>query len=109
MAGFIIPAIIGGITSLIGAKQGSSAATAASNAQVDATKYAADLQSKSSAEALALQKQIWEQQQANQQPWIGAGTNALAQLTALLQPGSEFSRGFDPSTVQADPGFAFRL
>lgn len=109
MAGFIIPAIIGGISSLVGGAMSSKASTNAANAQVDATKYAADLQSKSSAEALALQRQIWEQQQASQQPWIGAGSNALTQLLAGTQPGGEFAQGFDPSGVQMDPGFEFRL
>ena len=109
MAGFIIPAIIGGISSLVGGAMSSKASTNAANAQVDATKYAADLQSKSSAEALALQRQIWEQQQANQQPWINAGTGALAQLAAGTQPGGQFTATFDPSQVQMDPGFAFRL
>lgn len=109
MGGFIIPAIISGISSLAGGALASNASSKAANAQVDATKYAADLQAKSSADALALQKQIWEQQQESQKPWIGAGTNALAQLVSLLQPGSEFNRSFDPSTVNMDPGFDFRL
>lgn len=109
MAGFIIPAIISGISSLAGGALASNASSKAANAQVDATKYAADLQAKSSADALALQKQIWEQQQESQKPWIGAGTNALAQLMAGTQPGGEFSQGFDPSKVQMDPGFQFRL
>jgi hypothetical protein len=114
MAGFIIPAIIGGISSLVGGAMSSKASTSAANAQVDATKYAAELQSKSSAEALALQKQIWEQQQESQKPWIGAGTNALAQLQALLAPGGALTQSFSPasfdsSTVQMDPGFQFRL
>lgn len=87
----------------------SKAAGSAANAQVDATKYAADLQKQSSDAALALQKEIWQQQQESQKPWIGAGTNALAQLVAGTQPGGEFSQGFDPSKVQMDPGFQFRL
>ena len=59
-------------------------------------------------EATKLQREMWEAQQAQQKPWMEAGTNALARMQAgeAAQPAA-FS--FGPGAYQADPGYAFRL
>ena len=57
---------------------------------------------------LALQKQQYEEGVARQQPWLTAGTNALARMQAgeFAQPGAF---NFGANDYQADPGYAFRL
>jgi hypothetical protein len=71
---------IGAAGSLGGALIGSHGATSAADTQAQSAKYAADLQN-----------QQFQQQQANLQPWLKAGTGALSQLSAGLQPGGAYS------------------
>jgi hypothetical protein len=52
---------------------------------------------------------LLERQRADQAPWLDAGKNALAQLTAGTQAGGEFNRSFTMDDFQADPGYQFRL
>ena len=61
---------------------GISAATSAYSAHKQATtaKEAAQTQVASGDKAIALQKQMWEQQQQRQQPYVDAGSRALMQL-----------------------------
>jgi len=76
--------------------------------QADATTDAANISAGVAREQLALQKSIYEQDVARQQPWLQAGTNALTQMQggAFQQP-EAFS--FGAGDYQADPGYAFRL
>lgn len=113
-AAIAVPAIIGaaGIgTGIATSVMGANAARDASNAQVQSANYAADLQKQSSDQALQFQKDVWAQQQKNQQPWLEAGQGALTQLSDLLKPGGELQQGFDPNSVDVtkDPGYQFRL
>lgn len=76
---------------------------------------AANTQAKGEQTAIDLQKQEWEQQQKNEQPFLNTGTEALNNLYALLKnpdtskyPGGTFSA---PTLEQAEqtPGFEFQL
>lgn len=52
---------------------------------------AADTQAQAAEQASQLQHQEFLQQQANLQPWLKAGTGALSQLSAGLEPGGAYS------------------
>lgn len=100
--GSIIGAVAGPV---IGGLFGSSAA----NTQAQAATQAASTTAASAYQATALQKQIYQETVARQQPWLQAGQNALAQMTAGTKPGGEYMRPFTMADYQADPGYAFRL
>ena len=92
-------AIIGGAASIYGA-----------STQASATRDAAGIQAQSASEANALQSRMFDVNQANQQPWLQAGTGAVNTLSAGLAPGGQFTTTpqFDPSKISLDPGYAFR-
>lgn len=66
-------AAVGVVGSVIAGGQQAGAAADATQAQVEATKYATDIQ-----------KQEFDQQQANLAPWLKAGQSGLNEITALL-------------------------
>lgn len=72
--------------------------------QADATEQAARISAQSSGEALALQRRIYEEAVARQQPFYEAGQTALNKLIPL----SDYQK-FGMDQFQADPGYAFRL
>lgn len=90
----------GGLSgALLGSSIGSSvdasnAASSAAQTQSDAAKYAADLQYK-----------MWQEQQAQQKPWLEAGQTALNKLVPLATNYTPFAQ----TNWQQDPGYAFRL
>ena len=72
--------------------------------QAKATTEAAGISAAASREALDLQRRMYEEGVARQQPWLQAGQNALAKLAAA----SDYTP-FGMAQFQADPGYAFRL
>jgi hypothetical protein len=89
MPPLIIAAIIAaGATAAAAAAQGASAGDAA-NKQKEAAQSALDFQ-----------RQMWEQQRADQAPWLEAGKGSLADLLALTR---------DPSSIVTDPAYQFRM
>jgi len=70
---------------------------------------AVDAQTKAGQDANALQWQMFQQNQANMQPWLQAGTGAVNQLAAGIQPGGALVKPFSMADYQADPGYGFRL
>lgn len=91
---------------------GSSAAGNAASAQSSASEYAANLQKQESDQALAFQQQVWQQQQANEAPWIQAGQGAVGTLSGLAASQQPWTQQFvapTDVTEQNDPGFQFRL
>ncbi len=91
MSGWVAGATVVG--SLIGAK---------------ASKSAASTQAAAASQASDLQREIFQQTRADQEPWRQAGVNALGvmQSTAGNVPAAfKFGAG----DYQADPGYAFRL
>lgn len=101
---FVTAALIGAGGAIVGGLISSDAASSAAGTQVAAANRAADLQRQTAQEQLALQQRIYEEGVARQQPWLTAGTNALAKL----QTASDYTP-FGMSQFQADPGYAFRL
>jgi hypothetical protein len=79
------------------------------NKQAGAATDAANISAAAAREQTQLQRDMFNQQQANQAPYLAAGTNALAQLTQGTAPGGQFSRPFSMADYQADPGYGFRL
>ena len=74
----------------------------------NASRKAANTQAAAAGQASDLQREMFEQTRADQEPWRQAGINALGvmQRTAGNVPGAfKFGAG----DYQADPGYAFRL
>lgn len=95
----IAEAIIG--SSILGAVSSKSA----SKTQSQAAAQAADVQKQVADQQTALQREMFQQQQQNQAPWLAAGQTALNALTPLATNYQKF--GMDQ--FQQDPGYAFRL
>lgn len=98
----IAAAVVG--SAVVGAYSASEAADSQAQAAGDAS--AAQLQAQR--ESNELQKEMYDQNRADMQPWREAGMGQLSQLTAGLNPGGEFNRNFGMADFQADPGYAFR-
>lgn len=94
---FIAAAIIGA-TTIGGALIGRSAANNAANVQANAAN-----------DATNLQRDIYNQNRTDLQPWRDAGTNALGYITPGIAPGGEFNRNFTMDDFQKDPGYDFRM
>ena len=74
-----------GLGSIGASIYGANQANKAADAQVAAADRAAQLESESAANQLALQKQIWEKQQADQAPYLQQGQWAINRLGQLMQ------------------------
>lgn len=85
---FIVAAAIGAGGVIGGSIISSRAAGKAADKQVEAANYAADLQYKGQTEALNLQREMWEQQQANYAPWLAGGQGALQTLLQRMGLGT---------------------
>lgn len=68
----------------------------------EAARDAQDAQEEQIREAMALQERMWNQQRADQAPWLEAGRTSLADLMRLMQSG-----GYED--MANDPGFQFRM
>lgn len=107
---------VGAASSIGSAAIGANAAGNAASVQAAAANHAADLQYQSGQNALAFQKQEYNQQQQNIAPWLQAGQSAIGQLSSLMQPGGGLSQQWNQHfqaptdvTEQNDPGYKFRL
>lgn len=56
-----------------------------------------------------LQRRMYEEGVARQQPFYQAGVNALPGYLSGIGQGGELVRGFTQADYQADPGYAFRM
>jgi hypothetical protein len=80
-------------------------------------KKAADVQSQASRESQQLQREVYQQQREDIEPYRQAGIAAQNELMKLLGIGGDatspeygmLTRGFTPEQMQMDPGYAFRL
>lgn len=105
----IAAASIGG--SLVGGLFGKSAA----DTQAQAAQQAAALEAQDQQKALQFQQQVFDTQQAEQQPWMNAGKGALTSLQGLLAPGGQLTQQFGqfqaPTLAEAEqnPGYQFAL
>ena len=101
---FLIPAA----SNIVGAVIGAQATKSATEASGAAATRAAELQYQAQKEALDLQRRMYEENVARQQPYYQAGVNALAQLpgrTGAMPPAFQFR----PEQLTTDPGYGFRL
>ena len=89
--GLIASAVIGAGASIFGGIEGSSAAQTAAQEQAD-----------SAQKGLDFQKQVWEQEQQNQAPYLQAGQTSIANLMSAIQSG-KFGAGSLPAVPNA-PG-----
>lgn len=111
----LIGGAISGVSSLIGGILGHNAADDAAAKQAAAGKSAIDFAKQQQTNALAAQNTATGQQTANQQPFIGAGQNAISSLSSALGPGGQLTQGYGSFTAptgvteQNDPGYQFRL
>ena len=80
----VAAAVVGGVLSAGSAAYGARQARKASNAQVEAGNAASALEKESTDAQLALQKQIWEKQQADQAPYLAQGQAAIGKLGSLM-------------------------
>lgn len=76
----------------VGAIAAAEASKNAANTQANAANNASNAQLQASRESIQYQRDMAAQAQANQQPWLDAGKNALGQLSAGM-------RTYQPSTV----------
>ena len=92
----------------LGAALGGGLDEATGGGTTGAIQQATNAANAQSSEALALQRRMYEEGVARQQPRLAAGNNALAQMQsgAFAQPAAF---RFGASDYQADPGYAFRL
>lgn len=107
-------AAVGAAGSIGGAAIGAHAAGKAADAQVNSANYAANLQHKDAQDALAFNEKQYDTNQQNLAPWLSAGKDSLAQLTAMMSNGGfpAFNEQFQAPTAateQNDPGYQFRL
>lgn len=110
-------AAVGLAGSIGGAAASANAAGNAASTQASAAEQAQQLQAAEAQNALDFQKQEWNTQQQNMQPWLTAGKGALGNLSGLLStPGqgllTPWNQTFTPPTAatqQNDPGYQFRL
>jgi hypothetical protein len=84
-----MPMIAGAAASVLGGIMGGKGAKKAAKAQTQLGR-----------EALALQKQMFEQGRADLAPWRAAGGQAIGQGLAMLQPGYDYT---------TSPGYQFRF
>ena len=96
-------------TPLIGGALSAGGALLGAGQISSATRDAAALASGSADRSIALQKQMYEQNQANLAPYLAAGRNALGRITTGMTPGGEFSKSFSMDDFTADPGYGFRM
>jgi hypothetical protein len=110
---WIGPAIQAG-GSILGGLLGSSASNNAANTQANATQQASQAQADAANRATDLQREMFLQQQKNNQPFYEQGLAGMNRLSTLLgTQGGEGSgslmKDFGASDFQADPGYAWRM
>jgi hypothetical protein len=108
MSGAMVAAGIGAAGMIGGGLIGSHSAGKAADAQSSAANHAADLNYQASQNALAFQKDQYNQNQANFKPWLQAGQGGLSQLQYMLGLGSAPSQGggFPGSASPVNTGMA---
>lgn len=95
---YVAVAVIGGVASLAG---GAVSAIGANSA--------ADTQAAAAQQAAQIQQQQYQQNTANQQPYMSAGTAALNTIGQDQANGTGFAAAFNPSTYIDTPGYQFQL
>ena len=79
------------------------------NAANKAAQGAANAANAGAQSSIDLQRRMYEEGVARQQPFYQAGVNALPGYLSGIGQGGDLVRGFTQADYQADPGYAFRL
>lgn len=95
---------VGAVTAGVAGLAGAGASIASGVMQADAAKGAAKTQQDAAREANQLQREMFNQQRADQEPWRQAGVKALSGLQD-----ADYMRDFTMADFQQDPGYAFRM
>jgi hypothetical protein len=113
------PLAIGGAISaggsILSGILGASAADKAAKQQAAAGQQASNLAGAAGTQAQAAQQSQLKSEGANEQPFVGAGQQAVGSLSNLLAPGGQLTQGYGSFTAptgvteQNDPGYQFRL
>lgn len=98
VTGLIASTAIGAGSSLIGGA-----------VQANAAGKAAKAQAKQADNALALQKETYDKNTTNLEPWMTAGKAALEEIRTGIADGSFDLSGYGYDDLIKDPGFQFRL
>ena len=77
--------------------------------QANAARQASQIQADAAAKAGQQQLAIYQQQRADQAPWMAAGETALGQLSAGTQQGGQFNKPFTMADAQNMPAYTFAL
>lgn len=99
----LLPLILGGASvgsNIFTAANNNSAANNAAQIQADAATKAAQLQAQTAQNSLDQQQKQFDTTQANQQPWLSAGTTAINTLSQQMQDGTYSPYG---QTFQGNP------
>lgn len=96
----LLPLLIGGgsvASDIFGAVSGSNAQNDAAKIQADATTKAAQLASDTAKANIAEQARQFDTTQANQKPWLSAGSDAIGRLTQMMNDGtfSPYGKSFE--------------
>ena len=86
----VAAAVVGGVASAGSAAYGAHQARKGAKAQVEAGDRAAALEKESADKQLELQREIWEQQQKDQAPWLKEGQTGITKLGSLMANGDPF-------------------
>lgn len=87
--------VIGAIT---GSNKQAKAAGKAADQQLEATKYASDIQ-----------KEMFNETRKDQQPYMQAGSDALKQLMGGMGQNGQFMQTYKGQDIYDDPSYTFRL
>lgn len=94
------------------AKSDVNAATGTAIGRTDAaTGTAIDTVNAKTDQANSTLSNVYSDQKSNLDPYLQAGQQGVTSLASMLQPGGELTKqfAFDPSHIQDDPGYQFRL
>ena len=102
---------------ILGARQQSKAIKSAADTEAQASRYALDLQERMFNQQNALQRQLYDEQVARQEPFRLSGLQSQNRLNELMGLGAntgsdlygKYARDFSTQDFQADPGYAFRM
>jgi hypothetical protein len=93
----------------LGASLGGSVEEVSGGGASGAAQDAANTENAGIQSQIDLQRRMYEEGVARQQPFYQAGVNALPEYLRGIGQNGELVRGFTQADYQADPGYAFRL
>lgn len=100
----VAAAVVGGLATAGSAAYSAKQARKGAKAQVEAGDHASALEQQSADKQLALQREIWEKQQADYKPYLEQGQYGINTLGALMRPNADTS-----AILKNDPSYQFRL